>query len=251
MRIRPPAVAGAFYPDDADDLHSLIGSCLAQAPRAPVPARAIIAPHAGYIYSGPTAAYAYRALDPATEHVILVGPCHYVPIRGVATSSAQAWRTPLGDIPIRYDAPTGAVDEAHAPEHSLEVHLPFLQKLLGEFTLAPFVAGLIAADQLADVIAANWQGERTAVVISSDLSHYLDYCAAKSRDQATCQDIADLRFLDHEQACGATPVNGMVEVARRTGLRPELLDYRNSGDTAGDRSRVVGYAAFAFRGSDD
>ncbi len=266
LSTRPAAVAGMFYPGDARTLAGEVDALLAtaQANRAVSPAltfeqpKALIAPHAGYIYSGPIAASAYALLAPYAQtirRVVLLGPCHRVAVRGLAVPHARAFATPLGEIPLDQDAIATAQklpqvirhDAAHAEEHSLEVQLPFLQEVLDDFTLVPFAVGYATADEVAEVLDLLWGGPETLIVISSDLSHYHPYADAQRRDRHTTDEIAHLRLLvDHEQACGATPINGLIELAQRRGLQPHLLDLRNSGDTAGDRSRVVGYASFAF-----
>jgi len=220
--------------------------------------KALIVPHAGYVYSGPVAASAYACL--ASERtrirrVVLLGPTHRVAIQGLALPESAAFDTPLGRVPL--DA--GLVkaveslpqvtrsDAAHAMEHSLEVQLPFLQVALGEFTLLPLAVGRVGPDDVAEVLDRVWGGPETLIVISSDLSHYRSYAEAQRLDQETARQIVALEPLsNHDQACGATPVNGLLLCARRRGLVAQLLDLRNSGDTAGDRSRVVGYGAFAF-----
>jgi AmmeMemoRadiSam system protein B len=259
---RPPAVAGTFYQADPEPLAGEIALMLAESRSglhpAPMRPKALIVPHAGHIYSGPIAARAYALLVPlhaAIRRVVMLGPAHRVAVRGVALPDALAFATPLGPIPLDQDAmrraqtlPQVCVSRAaHASEHSLEVQLPFLQEVLDDFTLAPFVVGDASAEEVAEVIELLWGGPETLIVISSDLSHYLPYAEAQHKDRATVDRILGLTPLDEfEQACGALPVNGMIEVARRRGLRPSLLDLRNSGDTASDRSRVVGYAALAF-----
>jgi AmmeMemoRadiSam system protein B len=261
MTIRPPAVAGAFYPGTAHELAQVVGALMASAEPAacgkPAP-KAIIAPHAGYIYSGPIAASAYARLAPARAtitRVVLLGPVHRVPVRGLALPAADVLATPLGNIGIDAGAvaalktlPQVTVSAAaHAQEHSLEVHLPFLQHVLEEFSIVPLAVGDASADEVAAVLDLLWGGAETLIVISSDLSHFLNYGDAQAVDRATAEAILDLRTnISHEQACGGTPVNGLTLAARRRRLAPELLDLRNSGDTAGDRSRVVGYGAFAF-----
>lgn len=268
ISVRPAAVAGMFYPGSADGLARTLGDLLATAgssslgpgfrpAQPPGHPKAVIVPHAGYVYSGSTAALAYALLEPVRTtitRVILLGPCHRVYVRGLATSSAAAWRTPLGDVPLADPGPVLGLphvarhDTAHAPEHSLEVQVPFLQTVLDEFELLPLAVGEASAAEVADVLEAAWGGPETLIVISSDLSHYLPYERARQVDAATIADILALRPLaDHHQACGATPVNGMIEAARRRGLSVELLGACNSGDTAGDKHRVVGYASFALR----
>lgn len=260
QNVRPPAVAGMFYPGAPQELAGEVGRLLAAVPSAatfPQP-KALIAPHAGYIYSGPIAARAYALLAPyarTIRRVVLLGPCHRVAVRGLALPDADAFATPLGSVPLDREAialasPLPQVirhNAAHAAEHSIEVHLPFLQTVLDDFTIVPFAVGYATPDEVAEVIERLWGGDETLIVVSSDLSHYHPYLDAQRRDRHSADDILHLRLLvDHEQACGATPINGLMEVARRRGLKPVLLDLRNSGDTAGDRSRVVGYASFAF-----
>ena len=257
---RAAAVAGLFYPGDAVALARDVQTLLAAAkPVSPDGApKALIVPHAGYVYSGPVAATAYAQLRPLRgkiRRVVLLGPVHRVPVRGLALPGTHAFETPLGRIPVDRDAINRIVTlrqvttspAAHAHEHSLEVQLPFLQTVLGDFQLVPLAVGDATADDVAEVIEALWGGPETLFVVSSDLSHYLPYRAAQQIDGSTCAAIARLQSLDnHEQACGATPLNGLLLAARHHRLRPHLLDLRNSGDTAGDRERVVGYAAFAF-----
>lgn len=259
ISIRPPAVAGFFYPSDARDLQAEISRLMAvaPAPRRPPP-KALIAPHAGYIYSGAIAASGYAQLDGLrgrVSRVALLGPAHRVAVGGLAVPTVAAFATPLGTVDIDRDAiealrdhPAVVVsDAAHATEHSLEVHLPFLQHMLGSFSLIPLAVGQASPQDVAAVLGRLWGGPETLVVVSSDLSHYLGYTQACARDEFTAQSI--LRFkpdIAHHQACGATPINGLLLEARERGLSCELVDLRNSGDTAGDKSRVVGYAAFVF-----
>lgn len=257
--VRRPAVAGLFYPGSPAELRSTVESLLRAAPPAQGPApKAVIAPHAGYAYSGPTAAVAFQALAAAGEtlrRVIVLGPAHRVPVRGLALPGADAFVTPLGEVPVDADAaeavsrlPQVSVDpEAHAPEHSLEVELPFLQVLFPGVQVLPLVVGEAEGEEVAEVLDLVWGGPETAVVISSDFSHFLTYEAARRVDLETSGEILALGGPLHpRQACGARPVNGLLVAARRRGLVPRLLDLRNSGDTSGDRSRVVGYGAFAF-----
>jgi AmmeMemoRadiSam system protein B len=258
--VRRPAVAGAFYPREEHVLKAEVEGYLAaaRAPGARTP-KAIIAPHAGYMYSGPIAASIYARLAPLRgriERVVLAGPAHRVYVTGAAIPSARAFGSPMGEIPLDTEALAALralpfVDEsdrAHALEHSLEVHLPFLQAVLGEFRLVPIVVGDADPQQMARILETVWGGDETLVVVSSDLSHYLPYEVARARDRDTAEAILRLDArLAPEEACGAAPINGLLEVARKRGLAAELVDLRNSGDTAGDRDRVVGYAAFAFR----
>ncbi len=261
---RPAAVAGMFYPGEPRTLAGDIDAMLAgiTVPSEPtfagLPPKALIAPHAGYIYSGPIAASAYALLAPhaaTIRRVVLLGPCHRVAVRGLALPHGDAFATPLGTVPLDRDAIAAALrlpqvvrhDAAHAEEHSLEVQLPFLQRVLDDFSLVPFAVGYATPDEVAEVIELLWGGPETLIVVSSDLSHYHPYADARQRDSHTADAILHLRLLaDHDMACGATPINGLLELARDRGLAPRLLDLRNSGDTAGDKSRVVGYASFAF-----
>ncbi len=259
--IRSPAVAGLFYPDDAERLREEVRALLAarpEAPRARIP-KAIIVPHAGYVYSGAVAAAAYARVRPAVdriERVVLMGPAHRVALRGLAVSGAQGFATPLGVVPIDRAGrervlalpQVQILEEAHAQEHSLEVQLPFLQELLGAFSLLPLVAGDASAADVAGVLDAVWGGPETLIVISSDLSHYHAYAAAQRMDRHTSDAIEAMRpdRLDFESACGRVGIRGLLESARRRELRVETLDLRNSGDTAGPRDSVVGYGAYAF-----
>src|SRR6266852_4890071 len=259
--VRPPAVASLFYPGDARTLAEEVSSYLDQteeAPLAPEFPKAVIVPHAGFIYSGPVAASAYDRLRPArgiVSRVVILGPCHRVPVLGLALPRASAFDTPLGRIPLDEEAIASirglpqVVESAatHAEEHSLEVQLPFLQQVLGEFSLVPLVVGSVAPEKVAEVLEHLWGGDETLFVISSDLSHYHSYEAARRIDGATVQAILGFDAgISHEQACGATPVAGALIAAKRKGLAPKLLDCRNSGDTAGGKDQVVGYASFAL-----
>ena len=259
--VRAPAVAGMFYPGEsrelAQALTDLLGAAAHDAPERAVP-KAIIAPHAGYIYSGPVAASVYALLAPARRsitRVVLLGPTHRVAVRGLALPKCSAFATPLGTVEIDSAAvealrglPQVVVSaQAHALEHSLEVHVPFLQTAIERFTLVPLAVGQVSVQEVAEVLDALWGGPETLIVVSSDLSHYLPYADAQAVDRATAQAILGLATdISHEQACGATPVMGLTHPARRRGLKPELIDLRNSGDTAGDKNRVVGYGSFAF-----
>jgi len=232
----------------------------AQTPAQTTPApRAIIAPHAGYIYSGPTAASIYRLIR---EHrrqytrVALFGPSHRVAFHGLAVPESDRFSTPLGDIMLDQAAieqllqlpRVVRLEQAHSQEHSLEVQLPFLQRALDDFTLIPVVVGDANAEDVAAAIQTLWNDEHTLVVISSDLSHYHDYATAQRMDRHTSEAIVALQGerIDYEDACGRTPVKGLLKLARERGLEGEIIDLRNSGDTAGDRDRVVGYGAYAF-----
>jgi AmmeMemoRadiSam system protein B len=284
--LRLSAVAGTFYPKAPTALHAVVRACIDaaaararpmvaaaaglarttggvtagwSAENAPRP-KAVIVPHAGYVYSGEIAAAAYARLAAGGDdirRVVLFGPTHRVPVRGLALPSAHAFATPLGNVGIDCEAVEAALalpqvrrsDAAHALEHSLEVQLPFLKAILGEFAIVPFAVGDATPEEVAEVIESLWGGPETLIVVSSDLSHYHRYAAAQAIDRMTADTVLGLSpTLDHEQACGATPVNALLLSARAHRLEAELLDLRNSGDTAGDRSRVVGYASFAFAG---
>lgn len=262
---RPPAVAGAFYPAEPEELLGALDRCFDGASRppsgSPVPA-ALIVPHAGYRYSGPVAASAYRRIEPARStirQVVLLGPSHRVPLRGLALSHAETWTTPLGPIPVDAGATAalaglprvGFDDDAHKLEHSLEVQLPFLQATLEDgFALVPLVVGAADADEVAAVIEALWTGPDTLVLVSTDLSHYHRHDDAVRLDRRTAEAIVARRpeHIADADACGARALRGLLRVADRHRLEVERLDLRNSGDTAGDRQRVVGYGAFAVTG---
>lgn len=259
-RVRRPAVAGLFYPAGSGELRTTVSALLDTSPPQQQAARpkALIVPHAGYVYSGAVAAAGYGCLgEGATDirKVVLIGPSHRVPIRGLALPSADRFATPLGEVPVddggrrrlRELGLAGINDAAHQNEHSLEVQLPFLQAQLDRFEVLPVAVGLGPSEQVASALKAVWNGPETLVVVSSDLSHYHTYSEAQSLDDATTRSILARRSdLSDEQACGAQIINGLLEVARQKGLRVELIDQRNSGDTAGDRSRVVGYACYAL-----
>ncbi|MFN2137713.1 MAG: AmmeMemoRadiSam system protein B [Candidatus Promineifilaceae bacterium] len=258
--VRAAAVAGTFYPADAVILADMVDRFLDDAAVTDaLPVKAIIAPHAGYIYSGPIAASAYAALAagrPDVRRAVLIGPAHRVAVEGLATSSAYAFATPLGEVPVDQEAVASTLalpqvqvwDEAHAFEHGLEVHLPFLQRLYPGISIVPFVAGRIDQEAVAALLDLLWGGPETAVIISSDLSHYFDYAAAQHLDRQTAEAITrlDSSALGPDSACGRYAIRGLLLEARKKGLKARLLDLRNSGDTSGSRDRVVGYGAFIF-----
>ena len=267
QQVRQPAVAGAFYHSDRLILQSNVNDLLETARLEAnnekqsenlISPKAIIVPHAGYIYSGPTAATAYARLSLARDtikRVVLLGPVHRVPVNGLALPGVSVFATPLGSVPVDLDA-VAAIENmpqvvesaiAHAQEHSLEVQLPFLQTVLEDFTIVPLAVGDVTGEQVAEVLETLWGGPETLIVISSDLSHFLPYETACAIDSETVQNILTLHGpVNHQQACGGTPVNGLLLAARKHHLLPQLLDLRNSGDTAGDKNRVVGYASIAF-----
>lgn len=261
--VRPPAVAGMFYPAEPRQLAYQVQQLLAEARtdaarRFDLVPKALIVPHAGYIYSGAIAATAYAALDKVAariRRVVLLGPTHRVAVRGLALPGADAFDTPLGRVTLDAEAAraiahlpqVGISPQAHALEHSLEVQLPFLQSVLSDFTLLPLAVGMASAGEVAEVLETVWGGEETLIVISSDLSHYLPYAIAQRVDLGTAQAILKLRQpIAHDHACGGTPISGLIIAAQNHHLSPHLLDLRNSGDTAGSQMQVVGYASFAF-----
>ncbi len=258
--IHPAAVAGMFYPAEQEILQQDVLRLLdaAKPPSLSSRPKVLIAPHAGYIYSGAIAANAYALLKPYAHEitrVVILGPAHRLPVNGLALSGADFFETPLGNVAIDLDAAGQIAQlpqvtlsvEAHAKEHSLEVHLPFLQTLLADFKCLPLAVGRASPEQIAEVLEHLWGGPETLIVISSDLSHFLNYEQAREIDTRTVNAILNLQYpISHQQACGGTPINGLMLLARKLGLRPHLLDVRNSGDTAGNKDRVVGYASFAF-----
>ena len=255
-RTRPAAVAGTFYPGHRRVLASVIDAFIGSATRQNGRPKALVVPHAGYNYSGPIAASAYAQLrEPWPTRVVLLGPAHFEPVKGMALPGAEAFSTPLGEVPVDAAAVTvlagmpGVVTStaAHAREHSLEVQLPFLQRVLPTFTLVPLAMGQAGMEDVTRVLEALWGGEETLVLISTDLSHYLPCEMARALDQATALSIlACDPAIASDQACGAEGLRGLLQVARHRNLSVEQLDLRNSGDTAGDPARVVGYGAFAF-----
>ncbi|MFV1998129.1 MAG: AmmeMemoRadiSam system protein B [Acidiferrobacterales bacterium] len=261
-RIRNPAFAGTFYPADAVELRQVVEKLLAETPesaKSDATPKALIAPHAGYIYSGQVSASAYARLLPVRSvirRVVLVGPAHRVPVHGLALPAVTEFATPIGSVTIDQEAIAMVSDlpqvcvfnDAHTQEHSLEVHLPFLQLALDSFQLVPLVVGDASAEDVAEVLEKLWGGDETLIVISSDLSHYHDYQTAREMDRATSKAIERLAFKDirRDQACGRTPVCGLLLVARRKGMHSQTIDLRNSGDTAGPRDQVVGYGAYVI-----
>ena len=259
--VRQAAVAGLFYPGDAGSLRRRLTDLLAGPPPAPdaTPPKALIVPHAGYVYSGATAARAYRLLAPGRRRirrVVLLGPSHRVALRGLAVPSAEAFATPLGRVPVdraAIDRIAGlpgvqVCDAAHAEEHSLEVQLPFLQAVLDDFSVVPVTVGAGPAEWAANLVDALWGGPETLIVVSSDLSHYLDDERARAADARTRDRIiGHATTLTDREACGARAINGLMRSAAARALEVEAVDLRNSGDATGDRGRVVGYGSFALR----
>jgi len=259
MNDRQPAVAGLFYPDNPVQLESTVLAYLQSEEKCKYHPKALIVPHAGYIYSGPIAGSAYACLAPLREtikRVVMLGPSHRVPLTGLGITSDDRFITPLGAINIDQKAiekithlPQVQIrNDAHLLEHSLEVQLPFLQLTLKQFEVVPIVVGDTSAKDVAEVLELLWGGDETLIVISSDLSHYHDYKTAQILDSKTTEAIESLAFenIQYENACGRNPVNGLLEVARRKNLHVSTLDLRNSGDTAGSKDQVVGYGAYLF-----
>lgn len=264
--VRRAAVAGSFYPDNAYSLRALVREHLsgAGASVAPslAPPKALIVPHAGYVYSGPVAAHAYVTLEAGRgtiERVVLLGPSHHVPFEGLAMPNSSAFETPLGRVPIDLDA-SGRVlslpfvrtfDAAHQWEHSLEVQLPFLQQTLDRFSLIPIAVGRATPAQVREALDLVWGGAETVIIVSSDLSHYQAYETAQRMDLATAHAIEslDAASIADEDACGRVGIQGLLEAANEHALVPHRLDLRSSGDTAGPRGQVVGYGAWAFTAS--
>lgn len=260
--IRQPAVAGKFYPGERQRLRTqvqgyLAGARLSDPGAGGRPPKAIIAPHAGYIYSGPIAGTAYAHLSAAgsaVRRVILLGPSHWAYVPGLAASSAESFATPLGTVPVDLSAQDQVLslkqvrvaDQAHVREHSLEVQLPFLQVIFDDFTVVPLTVGEAAPGEVAEVIERLWGGEETIIVISSDLSHYNDYRTAVELDRITSNAIEALQPVREGQACGQRAINGLLQLARQRAMMAQVVDLRNSGDTAGPRDRVVGYGAYIF-----
>lgn len=259
-QIRQPAVAGMFYPADKkslqDDIHQYLNLAHVEQKTSP---KAIVVPHAGYIYSGPIAASAYKQIIPFKDtinRVVLLGPSHRVAFSGLAVPESDIFNTPLGSIPIDQEAiqllsdlpQVITSDQAHRDEHSLEVQLPFLQEILGEFSLIPLVVGEAERHEVAEVINRLWGDEHTLIVISTDLSHFHEYNEAKQLDRATSDAIVNLKpdLIGYDDACGRNGLKGLLTVAEEKNLSVDILDLRNSGDTAGDKSRVVGYGAYVI-----
>ncbi len=259
ISIRPAAVAGMFYPVDAAILDADLDELLTTEPSLSGPVKALVVPHAGYIYSGPVAATAYANLFRQREQitrVVLLGPAHRVFVEGAAIPTNTHFASPLGNIPLDTEALASIsdlpfvqyMDVAHRDEHSLEVHLPFLQKTLDQFVLIPIVIGNAAAEQVASLLEQLWGEQETLIVVSSDLSHYHDYQHARKIDAETTRLIEGFAYQDikPEQACGCMPLRGLLKVANAKNMSLETLDLRNSGDTAGPRDKVVGYGAYAL-----
>jgi AmmeMemoRadiSam system protein B len=262
LKTRVPVCAGLFYPASPGELRQTIRTLLDSAvqPAGPLSRlKALISPHAGYVYSGPIAASGYACLKEfagSVRRVVLIGPSHRVPVQNLAAPSAEVFATPLGPVRVDTDAIRRAtqgpnvciLDQAHTNEHALEVQLPFLQVLLGDFSIVPLVFGNCDPSAICDVLESLWGGPETLIVVSSDLSHYYDHAAAHRLDRATADHIEKLEpeKIEEKHACGQAGIAALLVCAKRHALRPLTVDLRNSGDTAGPRERVVGYGAFAF-----
>ena len=259
LSIRPPAVAGSFYPQNASQLNEMLEDYLTNSAVNITPPKAIIAPHAGYIYSGQIAANVYRNIEKLKtqiSRVVLLGPAHRVYVKGIALPSNTHFATPLGNVPIdtnaleelEHHSYVQFLDEAHEQEHSLEVQLPFLQKVLNDFTLIPLLVGNADPEQVATILKELWGGDETLIVISSDLSHFLDYETACETDSNTTRLIENFDYenIASDQACGCMPMRGLLKFANEKNMSIQTLDLRNSGDTAGTKDRVVGYGAYAL-----
>lgn len=259
--VRRAALAGAFYPSNAARLSTTVDELMSavEISGESPPLKAAIVPHAGYVYSGAVAASTYARLRAAQDRIrraVILGPSHFARVNGLAVGKFEAMQTPLGEVSIDVESVKRACElpqvlesaEAHSREHSLEVQLPFLQRALREFTVVPLAVGDADPEAVAEVIIALWGGEDTVILVSSDLSHYLPYELASKADRRTAGRVLELRptLIPNDDACGATAINGLLLAAAKKGLRPALLDLRNSGDTAGPRSEVVGYGSFAF-----
>jgi len=260
--VRPAAVAGSFYPADPDVLRRWVTDALDRArarlslPLEERPPKAIVVPHAGYMYSGDVAATAYAAVDASVDRVVLLGPAHRAPTT-IAAPAVDAMITPLGDVRVDTARRDGLVDgglvvvddRVHADEHSLEVQLPFLQVALGDVAVLPLLVGVVPADEIVAVLDEVWDDNASLVVVSTDLSHYHDHATATELDRATAAAVVACRpeGLRPSDACGVYPLRGLLTAVAAHGLSVDLLDLRNSGDTAGPRDRVVGYGAFAAR----
>ena len=263
--VREPVVAGRFYPADPEELSAAVREYLRAVEPSPDETtsgsfpKAIIAPHAGYAYSAPVAASVYKRLCPGrgtVRRVVIMGPAHRVAVEGLALPQSTAFATPLGEVPVDSAAVEAiaalecveVLEAAHDCEHALEVHLPFLQETLEEFSIVPLVVGDATPTQISEVLDALWGGAETVIAISSDLSHFHDYDTAVQLDGQTSSAIEalDHEALGQEQACGRIPIQGLLMAARKREMRAHVIDVRNSGDTAGNRGEVVGYGAYAF-----
>ncbi|HFB65686.1 MAG TPA: AmmeMemoRadiSam system protein B [Aeromonadales bacterium] len=259
MQVIKPNVAGTFYSADRRELSDAVRLYVDEASKEVISSRvkALIVPHAGYVYSGPVAGSAYAALKnqaSTIQRVVLLAPSHYYGFEGMATTSADILETPLGEVKVDREAITKIEDlpgvlianEAFNNEHALEVQLPFLQTVLTDFKVVPLIVGQENPQRVAEVLDTLWGGDETLIVVSSDLSHYLDYQTAKHKDRETAEHV--LHFASEQihggDACGFHPLNGLLIAAREHHLKAQLLDLRNSGDTAGPKDRVVGYGAF-------
>lgn len=263
---RAPAVSGLFYNDSPISLRRQVLEFLAAASSAEDRSatknselKAVVVPHAGYIYSGPVAAFAYKEIQKEAAHfkkIVLIGPSHHVPFQGVAVPKMNTFATPLGSVSVDLSLKQIALnfsfvienDEPHRKEHSLEVQLPFLQVALKKFSILPIVIGQASATDLTQLLYKLCTEKDVLIVISSDLSHYLPYNIAQKRDLNTIDHI--LHFepekIEYDDACGRQGIQAFLHYAQSKKLIPILFNYKNSGDTAGDKSQVVGYCSIGF-----
>lgn len=248
MSTRRAAVAGTFYPE-GEALGRMIDGFLKKVPEIAVDGelKALIVPHAGYVYSGQVAAYAYALLKGCRKkRFVILGPSHHVYFNDVAGDVNEFWETPLGKVMVA-ESSFPKLGEAHAEEHSVEVQLPFLQRVAEDFEILPLVAGDADPERISGKLRGIL-GDDTMLVISSDLSHYHDYDAAIRLDRKAINAIEKIDYVAFagEEACGKIPILAVLDIAKRLGWKCKLLNCANSGDATGDRARVVGYASFAF-----
>jgi len=245
--LRKPAAAGSFYPKEKEELLSLLEELYKISAEKPVERGAyiLIVPHAGYIFSGQVAMTGFLSIEPPKNTTfLLIGPSHYYPLRSLAGTDFRFWETPLGKAEVLSLKALPVFNEAHIPEHSLEVEIPFLQFLFGKIKIIPILVGYhLQASEKNLLLSAL---ENHPLIISSDFSHYLPYEEARIRDNETIGKILAKEKIESYEACGATAINLGVEIARELELKPRLLEYLNSGDTFGDKNSVVGYASIAF-----
>ena len=257
---RPPAVANQFYPGNPERLQQTVANLISASKRSALSPKALIAPHAGYMYSGPIAASAYTHLYNIAEPIktgVLIGPSHRVRLEGLAASRAVCFETPLGDVRVNQEENARLMnrfewvhynDNAHALEHGLEVQLPFLQTMLDDFTIVPLVCGDSLPEQVSTVLNILGEDRKTFIVISSDLSHFHDYSTACFVDKVTTEAIETYTWeaINGKMACGHIAIRGCLQFAKKHHLRVYTVAQCNSGDTQGNKQKVVGYGAYLF-----